>query len=79
MLCRHSNVPVSGLMLQEEALIISERLGENSMGFTASNGRLSKWKKRYNISKMVAGEEGDVSQETLSSWDERSCELMRGY
>ena len=27
----------------------------------------------------VAGEEGDVSQETLSSWDERSRELMRGY
>ena len=39
-LCRHSNVPVSELMLQEE---------------------------------------GDVSQETLSSWDERSRELMRGY
>ena len=79
-LCRQSNVPVSGLMLQGEALIISERLGENSMGFTASNGWLSKWKKRYNISEMkVAGEEGDVSQETLSSWDERSCELMRGY
>ena len=58
-------------MLQEEALIISERLGENSVGFTASNGWLSKRKKRYNISEMkVAGEEGDLSQETLSSWDE---------
>ena len=44
-LCRHSNVPVSELMLQEEALITSVRLGENSMSFTASNGRLSKWKK----------------------------------
>lgn len=79
MLCRQSNVPVSGPMLQEEALIISERLGGNSVGFTASNGWLRKWKKRYNISEMkVAGEEGDVSQETLSSW-ERSRELMRGY
>ena len=78
--CRQSNVPVSGPMLQEEALIISERLGGNSVGFTASNGWLSKWKKRYNISEMkVAGEEGDVSQETLSSWDEHSRELMRGY
>ena len=45
MLCRQSNVPVSGLMLQEEALIISERLGGNSVGFTASNGWLIKWKK----------------------------------
>ena len=67
MLCRQSNVPVSGVMLQEEALVISQRLGENSMGFTASDGWLSKWKKRYNISEMkVAGEECDVSQETLS-------------
>ena len=40
-LFRHSNVPVSRLMFQEEALIISERLGENSMGFTTSNGWLS--------------------------------------
>ena len=79
-LCRQSNVPVSWLMLQEEALIISERLGGNSVGFTASNGWLIKWKKRYNISEMkVAGEEGDVSQQTLSSWDERSRELMREY
>ena len=35
-------IPVSGLMLQEEALIISKRLGEDSMGFSASNGWLSK-------------------------------------
>ena len=27
----------------------------------------------------VAGEEGDVSQQKLSTWDERSRELMRGY
>ena len=27
----------------------------------------------------VAGKEGDISQETLSSWDEHSHELMRGY
>ena len=36
-------------MLQEEALIISERLGKNSVGFTASNGWLKKWKKRYKL------------------------------
>ena len=76
-LCRQSNVPVSG---KEEALINSERLGVNSVGFTASNDWLSKSKKRYSISEMeMAGEEGDVSQETLSSWDERSRELIRGY
>ena len=44
-LCQQSNIPVSGLMLQEEALIISKGLGEDSMGFSASNGCLSKWNK----------------------------------
>ena len=27
----------------------------------------------------VAGEEGDVSEEILTSWDECARELMRGY
>ena len=27
----------------------------------------------------VAGEEGDISQETLSSWGDRSLELMSAY
>ncbi|XP_015778581.1 PREDICTED: uncharacterized protein LOC107356487 [Acropora digitifera] len=53
-----SNVPVNGPMLQEEALIISQRLVGNSVGLTASNGWLSKWRERYNISEMkVAVEE----------------------
>ena len=34
-LCRSSNIPVSGTMLQEEALIIAEKLGVE--GFAASN------------------------------------------
>jgi hypothetical protein len=46
-MCRNSNIPVSGPMLQEEALIIAERLEIKS--FTASNGRLEKFKKQHNI------------------------------
>ena len=34
-LCRSSNIPVSGAMLQEEPMIIADKLGIN--GFTASN------------------------------------------
>lgn len=65
-------------MLQEEALIISQRLGEESADFAASNGWLDRWKKRFNITQMnVAG--GDVSEVTLASWDERARELMKGY
>ena len=44
-----------------------------------STRRMDGWKKRYNIIQMnVAGEEGDVSKETMTSWDERAREL-RGY
>ena len=73
-LCRQCTNPVSWLLLQEEGLVISKSLGDDSMSISSSNGWLSKWKKRYSISETkVALEKGDVSQETLSS------ELMRGY
>ena len=69
-LCRSSDIPVSGTMLQEEALLIAEKLGIE--GFAASNGWLESFKKTQNISTMsVAGEEGDVSSVTLESWKER--------
>ena len=78
MTCRSSNIPVSGTMLQDEALIIAEKLGIE--GFVASNGWLESFKKTQNISTMsVAGEEGDVSSMTLESWKERSRELVRGW
>ena len=77
-LCRSSNIPVSGTMLQEEALLIAEKLGIE--GFAASNGWLESFKKTQNISTMsVAGEEGDVSSLKLESWKERSRELVRGW
>ena len=43
--CRQSNIPISGPMLQEEALIIAKRLGGDSGEFNASNGWLDRWKK----------------------------------
>ena len=74
-LCRSSNIPVSGTMLQEEALIITEKLGIE--GFAPSNGGLESLKKTQNISTMsVAGEEGDVTSMTLQDWKERSRELV---
>ena len=68
MLCQQSNIPVSRLMLQEEALQTQlQRLGLQGGG------------ERCNISEMkVAEGEGDVSQKTLSSWDERLRELIVG-
>ena len=52
-------VPVTGPMLQEEALIIASSLGINE--FKASNGWLQRFKDRNNIKQLVvSGESGDV-------------------
>ena len=65
-------------MLQEEALIIADRLGVSD--FTASNGWLQCFKQNYNLQRMAtAGEDGDVSSETLESWNEREREITRGW
>ena len=70
-MCRKSNIPLSGPMIQEEALLIAERL--EIIDFTESNGWLEKFKKQHNICIMtVAGEEGDVRPETVESWCERA-------
>ncbi|XP_068712886.1 tigger transposable element-derived protein 6-like [Montipora foliosa] len=75
---RESNIPVDGPMLVEEARIIAERIGDDT--FKGTSGWLDKWKKRHKIGQMnIAGEEGDVSQETIDSWNERLKELTRGY
>ena len=56
-MAREALIPVSGPMIQEEALQI------------ASNGWLEKWKKIHNVKQFnVAGEDGQVNAETLESW-----------
>ena len=76
--CRNSNIPISGPMLQEEALLISEKLGITE--FCASNGWLESFKKQHGICNMsVAGEEADVRTETVESWCERAREITRGW
>ena len=75
-LARQRNIPVSGPMLQEEALHIAKCLNSDST-FKASNGWLESFKKRNNIKQMsISGECGDVPEETVSGWHER---LMEGY
>ena len=70
--------PVDGTMLQEEALLIAEKLGIS--GFKTSNGWLQRFKQRYNLQKMAnAGENWEVSEETLESWNERVREITRGW
>ena len=76
--CRESNIPDDSTVLQEEALLIAEKLGIS--GFTASNGWLQRFQQRYNFQKMAnAGEDGDVSEEMLESWNERVREITQGW
>ena len=58
-LAREQLVPVSGLILQSEALLLAKELGNNS--FKASNCWLHSFKQRHNIIQLVvSGEAGDV-------------------
>ena len=65
-------------MLQEEALMIVEKMGISD--FAASNGWLESFKKQHNLHHMaIAGEDGDVKDETIESWNERVREITRGW
>lgn len=60
---RERNVPVSGLILQEKAKALQKAIDENST-FSASNGWLNRFKKRYGIRLL------QISGEKLSSQPE---------
>ena len=71
-------MPASGAMLQEEAMIIAERLGMDD--FVASNGWLDRFKRQHNIFNMtITGEAGDGSTETIESGNERARKITRGW
>ena len=61
-MAREALIPVSGPMIQEEALQIALKL--NVTGFTASNGWLEKWKTRHNFKQfLVTEEDGEINAE----------------
>ena len=64
-LSRQRQVPVTGPMLQEEALKIAEALGNEV--FKASNGWLEQLKCRHNLKQFViSGEAASVSNTTIA-------------
>lgn len=78
-LARERNIPITGPLLKEEALLIAKKLDPSST-FKASNGWLESFKKRHNIKHMtVSGECGDVPEETVTGWFERIVVLTTGY
>ena len=70
------NMYPGGPQLIEKAKQIAECLGKTN--FSGSRGWINRWKKRYNIIKMlkICGESGDVSGETVESWKERLPEIV---
>ena len=64
-------------MLQEEALLIAEKLG--IIGFSASNSWLESFKKEHGICNKSVAEEADVRTETVKSWCEGTREITRGW
>ena len=76
---RQRNVPISGPMLQDEAMKIAEKLSCSSQ-FKASNGWLQSFKKRHNLKQLtVSGEAADVAEETVENWHERLKFILAGY
>ena len=49
-------------------------------GFSASNGWLQSFKKQHKLQRInAAGEDGDVNEKVLESWNERAREITREY
>ena len=75
---RSKNIPVSGRMIQEKALMYAQELGH--LSFTGSNGWLDKWQKRHNVRMAVlSGEAGDVDEAVVEDWGKRLESLCDGY
>ena len=70
-----------GPMLQEEAMLVKERLNKDELALsTASNGWLEKFKQTYGIHQTrITDEADDIPKMTIQSWTERLPELTSGY
>ncbi len=75
---RSKNIPVSGKMLQEKAVLFSMEL--NYDDFVASNGWLYRFQQRHMIKcNTLSGEAADVSDSVVQDWQKRLPDLCRNY
>lgn len=75
---RSKNIPVSGRLIQEKALLYALEMGHDN--FSASNGWLQSFQKRYNIRwAALNGEAAEVCQDTVDDWKQRLPALCEGY
>ena len=75
---QNRQIPISGPVLQEQALTFAKSMGIDS--FTASGGWLDKFKKRYDITfKKICGESASVSDVTCEKWKEELPSVLQNY
>lgn len=75
---RAKNLPISGPILQSQALEVAKSL--NITTFKASSGWLDSFKSRHGIVwNQVCGEAKDVDQSVVSDWKEKLPSLVEGY
>ena len=72
------NIPISGHMIQEQALMYAEQLGHSS--FSGSNGWLDRWMKRHNVRlACLSGEAADVNPTVVADWHQKLVSIFEGY
>ncbi|XP_046395439.1 tigger transposable element-derived protein 6-like [Ischnura elegans] len=75
---RSANIPLSGSILQDRAKTIALKLGIDD--FHASNGWLSRFKRRWNLTTLrVCGEEAAVDVAVVEEWKKNLPSLVAGY
>ena len=75
---RSKNLPITGRMIQQQAITLSLPLGHDD--FMASNGWLDRWKTRHKVkSSVLSGEAADVNPETVDDWIKRLPTICDGY
>ena len=75
---RNKNIRISGPLLQQKALEVSEE--SKLPNFKASNGWLEKFRSRYNICfKTICGESEDVDLNIVDERSQRLESLCEGY
>jgi hypothetical protein len=74
---RAKAVPVSGTLIQAEALVTEKKLGKDD--FKASDGWLESFKRRHNIVfNSVCGQANDFDMQTVTEWKAKTEDLVAG-